>query len=156
MSKYDPRNCEFSEDPQENLRIENEILKLKLQAQYGGMHGSFNDVPPEIEHVFLKQVERFEKEWQKQRFNLKTVYEVLGKPWFANASKLKPSELEAQLKRLLGLFEQRNINVHFIHDYHPLIKYKFITEELFHEEMENMNLPGWTMNFIYEEFHPEE
>ena len=38
--------------------------------------------------------------------------------------------------------------------YPDLIIYKFITEELFAHELEMNGIPGMTINFIYEEFHP--
>ena len=45
----------FSDDPQENLRIENDFLKLKLKAQFGdGFFMDSNaDLPPEIENQFF-------------------------------------------------------------------------------------------------------
>jgi hypothetical protein len=39
-------------------------------------------------------------------------------------------------------------------EYSDEIKYKFISEELIHEEAQMMNMPGMIMHFIYEEFHP--
>ena len=46
----------FSDDPQENMRIENDFLKLKLKAQYGDAFfmESNADLPPEIENEFKK------------------------------------------------------------------------------------------------------
>jgi hypothetical protein len=32
--------------------------------------------------------------------------------------------------------------------------YRFITEELFYHETDNMKMPGWVTHFTYEEFHP--
>jgi hypothetical protein len=43
----------FSEDPTENMKIENEFLKIKMKAQYGdGFFMSEGDgsLPPEIEN----------------------------------------------------------------------------------------------------------
>ena len=47
----------FSDDANENFRIENEILKIKLKAQYGdAFHMETNaDTPPEIENKFLAE-----------------------------------------------------------------------------------------------------
>jgi len=38
--------------------------------------------------------------------------------------------------------------------YAPSVIYKFITEELFDHEMDDIMLPGFVHHFIYEEFHP--
>ena len=153
MSKHDSHLQEFSNDPDENLRIENEIMKLKLQAEFGGIHYGSENIPPQIENLFLKQVERFEREWCHSQSNFIKVYDFLGKPKFIKPKDLRLSEAEAQLSRILELLAEKNIQVHFLRQYHPLLKYKFLTEKLFQHEIENISVPGWTMNFIYEEFH---
>jgi hypothetical protein len=51
------QNENFSDDPEQNLRIENEILKLKMQAERGALFGGNREnLPPEIEAEFLKNV----------------------------------------------------------------------------------------------------
>ena len=51
----------FNDDPEQNLRIENEILKLKMQAERGALFGgNMQDLPPEMEAEFLKNVQQFE------------------------------------------------------------------------------------------------
>jgi hypothetical protein len=44
--------------------------------------------------------------------------------------------------------------VNFGDDYDDRTKYSFITEELFEEETDDVILPGTTVHFDYEEFHP--
>ena len=39
-------------------------------------------------------------------------------------------------------------------DYERAVIYKFITEELFEHEMDNISVSGMVTHFIYEEFHP--
>jgi len=156
MSNYDLPTPEFSDDPQENLRIENEIIKLKLSAEFGAVHNGSENIPPAMEHFFLQQIERFEKEWHKQQLDFIRIYDFLGRPKFIDPKDLKPTHVAIQLNRILKLLQEKNINVYFIRDYHPLLKYKFLTEELFQHEMENISMPGWNMNFIYEEFRPEQ
>ena len=51
----------LSDDPEENLRMENELLKLKLQAQFGASPGTSEGLPPGIENEFLKNVYAFEQ-----------------------------------------------------------------------------------------------
>ena len=143
----------FSEDPQEQLHIENQILKLKMQAESGAYFGPMaDDLPPEIENDFLKHVQAFEDAWQ----NVKqvAVHEILGNPEYKEAALISDDEIPKELERLHALMEERNMQLDVLGDYDPRVIYTFITEELFKHETNDMQLPGWTTNFIYEEFHP--
>jgi hypothetical protein len=44
----------FSDDPEEQLKIENDILKLKLQAELGGAFEGEEGLSPDLENIFLK------------------------------------------------------------------------------------------------------
>jgi hypothetical protein len=143
----------FSEDPMENLHIENQILKLKMQAESGAFFGEMDkDLPPEIEHDFLKHVQEFEEAWQ----NVKQVpvFELLGKPDFIKADLLDDEKIVEELDRLIEIMEEREIQLDILGEYPARLIYTFITEELFQLETDDLQLPGWTKNFIYEEFHP--
>ena len=53
---------------EENLRTENEFLKMKLMLEHGGQFGELDedgntDLPPEIENEFLNSVMAFEKQF---------------------------------------------------------------------------------------------
>ncbi|MBL0073388.1 MAG: hypothetical protein IPP34_16880 [Bacteroidetes bacterium] len=51
------------EDGEESLRFENELLKIKLRAEFGAINiGNFpkHEVPPEVENEFLKTFEKVE------------------------------------------------------------------------------------------------
>ena len=52
----------FTNDPEEDLRMENELLKLKMQAERGGVFVGGEDIPPEIENDWLQNILRFEEE----------------------------------------------------------------------------------------------
>lgn len=144
----------FSDDPTENLRIENEILKLKMQAESGAYFSENTKagLPSEIENEFLRQVQQFEEAWKDVK-QVK-VYDIIGQPDFIKADELSPPEIENELKKLFTLLEKHNINLDVLGKYEPLIIYRFITEELFEHETDDMQMPGMTKNFIYEEFHP--
>jgi hypothetical protein len=60
----------FSDDYAENMRMENEFLRLKLKAQYGdAFHMESNaGLPPEIENQFLKSMMAFEDVHSKAGF----------------------------------------------------------------------------------------
>lgn len=142
----------FSDDPSKNINIENEILKLKLQAETGAFFGSSENLPPEVENNFLKQVQQFEDAWR----DVKTVklYNFIGNPSYKSDTELNDEEIKTELERLMELMENHNISLAVLGQYEQRLIYRFITEELFQHEINDMQLPGWATNFTYEEFHP--
>ena len=48
-----PEDKKFSDDPEENLRLENKFLKMKMMAESGGIFGGSSDsgLSPEIIHT---------------------------------------------------------------------------------------------------------
>lgn len=146
-------NHSFNNEPEENLRIENEILKLKMMAERGAMFGgSMEEIPPEIEAQFLKNVEAFENSWDNAK--LVSVYEYIGEPAYKKAHELDPHNTKAELLSLLELMSSKNVVLDVLEEYEPSVIYQFITEELFLAEISDISLPGYTYHFIYEEFHP--
>lgn len=142
----------FSDDPEENLRMENELLKLKLQAQFGAMSGDGGNLPPDIENEFLKNVYAFEQNHSKQK-PIKLAAS-LGFPDFQKAESLSDENLKKEYNRLLELLNTKSIAIDFIRPREDRFKYKFITEELF-EHTTGGGMPGMTLHFIYEEFRPD-
>ncbi len=147
----------FSDDPLENLKIENDFLKLKLKAQYGDAFfmQSNADLPPEIENQFLKNMMAFEENHQNAEYT--TVYEKLGKPDYKPVTDLNPQEITLALKALTGSMKEHGINLDICDGPYPdEVIYQFITEELFGHEIEKEPVFGSSWNFIYEEFHPND
>jgi hypothetical protein len=142
---------ELPEDP-EDLRLENEILKLKLQAEMGARFESSEELPPELEHQFLQQVVAFEE--ASRTVQTKKVYDILGRPPFRRLEELTPQEIGPELHRLYNLLEEKNMELDVQGQYDDVILYRFITEELFEHETDDFNLPGMITHFTYEEFHP--
>jgi hypothetical protein len=150
-------NEKFSDNPEEHFRIENEILKIKLKAQYGDAFfmQTNDELPPEIENQFLKNILAFEDSRADAAFT--TVYESLGKPGYKSAEELNDIEITAALQKITAIMEKHNIALH-INDgpYADRIIYTFITEELFAHEIETNPIFGSGWNFIYEEFYPND
>jgi len=147
----------FSDDPLENMKIENEFLRLKLKTQYGDAFfmQSNNDLTPEIENQFLKNMMAFEENHQNAEYT--TVYEKIGKPEYKPVTELTPAEISAALKVLTGSMNRHCINLDICDgSYSDEVIYKFITEELFAHEIEKEPVFGISWNFIYEEFHPND
>lgn len=142
----------FSDDAQENLRIENEILKLKMQAESGAFFGGEGGLPPEIENRFLQNVQKFEEAWKDVKYV--KVYDLIGRPPFKDVDELSDEGIKGETERLTAIMNEKEVFLGVLGEYEPRVIYTFITKELFEYETDNMQLPGWSKDFIYEEFHP--
>jgi len=142
----------LSDDPEENLRMENELMKLKLQAELDATSFTASDIDPEMENEFLKNVMAFEQNFAGAKPT--RVFDLLGKPEFRRADELTDEALDIGLEKLNGLLEEKNINVYFGDEVDSRTQYQFITEELFDHETTFLPMPGMMTCFDYEEFHP--
>lgn len=144
---------QFSDDPEEQLRIENELLKLKLQAETGADLYELSEMPPDVENAFLNNILAFER--QLDSMAEVPIFEILGKPDdFKNESELSDAEIDRELERLTDLMRDKSLEVGFGGEYDNRLKYKFITEELFLHETQQFDIPDMVNHFMYEEFHP--
>lgn len=132
---------QVSDDPQENLRIENEILKLKMQAESGAFFGGEGGIPPAMEEA-----------WKDVKYV--RVYDQIGRPVFRPENELSNEEIKTETERLTAVMNKKEVFLDISGEYEPRLIYRFITEELFDHETDDMQLPGWSKNFSYEEFHP--
>lgn len=136
--------------PRKNLRVENELLKEKLQSEFG-MKGMKSDLPDELENDWLNYIYDFEK-LHKDAKEI-SVYERLGKPEFKKTSNMNDEEITSELSRLYDLMDQNGLALNTLCDYDDRIIHEFVTEELFKEMIDDIRLEGMRTNFIYEEFH---
>lgn len=143
----------YSGDREDEMRLENDILKLKLQAEFGAQFDEISkDISPEVEKQFLQQVYDFEKAWENQEMT--TVARLLGNPLFRPLAEIPDPELEKEWEAVKQLYEEKNISLDFTHEYPLREKYRFATCELPLHETMFVNMPGMMLGFIYEEFHP--
>lgn len=146
-------NNELNNEEKEKLHLENEILKLKMQAQFGAMFGQMSDeMTPEMEHAFLKNILEFEEQYQAK--NMIKVYDLLGKPVYKPFEQLAEEEIKTELKRLIQFMNDKKVNLHVKAKYEAEVLYRFITEELFQHETDDIQVDGMSKDFFYEEFHP--
>jgi len=146
-------NEPFSDDPEEQLRIENELLRLKLQAETGADIHQLSDVPPEVENAFLNNILAFER--QLDNLEEVSIYNIIGEPTdFKKESELSDEEIAKELPRLMDLMKEKGIEVDYGAPYTDRLKYKFVTEELFEHQTQKFDIPDMINHFIYEEFHP--
>lgn len=142
---------------EDRLKAENDFLKMKLMLEKGATFGGNenNDLPAELENAFLNNVMAFEKQFDEMK-TIK-VFDKIGRPGhFKPVSEIPDAEISKAWEELLAYLNKYNIDLDVCS---PNISdrelYRFTVEELFEHETDDMNLPGWTTNFIYDEFHPD-
>ena len=134
-----------------DLRKENDLLKMKLTAEFGMQH-SESKMDEELENEWLNYIYSFEKSYAESK-RVK-IYDFIGKPEFKKFDELAENEVESELERLYELLQKNNIILDCICDYKDDVIYKFITEELFQEETDDIRIDGLNHCYLYEEFHP--
>jgi hypothetical protein len=137
---------------EERLRRENEIEKLKLSAFHDAHFSSNDDLPPEVESEWLNYIKAFEEQYEN--VDQITVAERLGQPEFPAIDELSEDEIPAKLDELMELMYQNGISLDALPEVSDAELYRFITEELFLEEIDDFDIEGMMSCFIYEEFHP--
>ncbi|MEP6948007.1 MAG: hypothetical protein ABI863_01970 [Ginsengibacter sp.] len=148
-----PEEEKFSDDPEENLRMQNNFLKMKMMAESGALFGGEGGLPADIENQFLKNVMEFEKANADAKPT--TIFEVLGKPDFEDETNLGEEKFKKQFSRLQKLLRKYDMNVDFGRERDNRFKYNFITKELFEHQTAFMPVKGMSTYFSYEEFHPD-
>ncbi|MFH0867353.1 MAG: hypothetical protein V1904_14260 [Bacteroidota bacterium] len=144
-----------SDDELEKLRIENEIKKMKLTLKHGA---DFSHSPEEskldplLEAQFLDNIERFENAYN----NCKQipVYDLIGKPEYKKAGVIPDDEIHTELQKIMQVMNENGIFLDTLCEVDDRVLYRFITEELFLHETDDIRVAGMAHNFIFEEFHP--
>jgi hypothetical protein len=148
-----PEEENFSDDPEENLRMQNDFLKMKMMAESGAIFGGDVELPPEIQNQFLRNILEFERANADSK--PMRIFEILGKPFFEEEKNLDEIIFETEFKRLLELLNDYSINIQFTKERDDRFKYNFITSELFDHETTFLPVKGMITYFSYEEFHPD-
>jgi hypothetical protein len=144
-----------SEDELERLRMENELKKAKLMLEHGA---SFSDtsgkspVHPLIENEFLNSIQAFEENYREAKPIL--LYDFIKRPEFSAVGSIPDSQINEELDKLIHILNENGIQIDTICDVEEREIYRFITEELFSHEIDNMRIPEMMTCFIYEDFHP--
>lgn len=139
----------------EKLRIENELKKMKLTLEHGASFsnpGENTELNPLIEAQFLDNIEQFENAYN----NCKQipVYDFIGKPDYKKADVIPDDEIHSELEKITKVMNENGIFLDTLCEVEDRVLYRFITEELFIHETDNIRVAGMAHNFIYEEFHP--
>lgn len=136
----------------DELSTENELMKLKMMAEFGGDFVGGDDIPPDIENQFLKQILNFHKLHDNSKVT--TVYKYIGEPEYNHVHDLSDKEVVKELKHLMKLMEKNGVSLTVLAETPKREVYRFITEELFKHEIEDIKVKGWLNQFVYEEFYP--
>lgn len=151
---------EYSEDlnEEENLKNENEFLKMKLMLEQGAQFGNIqsgSELPAEIQNQFLKNIIEFEKQFEEHK-TIKLFDKIERPTHFKLVSKIPDEEIDRAWNVLDTYLRKYGIELSVCS---PNIGnrelYRFATEELFEHEIDDMNLPGMMTGFIYDEFYPD-
>jgi hypothetical protein len=141
----------------EQMEAENDFLKMKLMLEKGAhfSESKSDDLPPEIENFFLKNVIEFEKQFENRKMIL--IRDKLGNPdHFKPHLGIPDDEIELAWGILSDHLEKNGIS---LASCSPKVTsrelYRFTTEELFNKEMDDVNVPGLMHCFIYDEFYPD-
>jgi hypothetical protein len=144
-------------DDQEKLREENEFLKMKIMLQHGAEFGinRSEDLPPEVEHHFLKNVLAFEKQYQEGK-QIK-IFDKIERPvHFKPVAEIPDDAIVQAWDELREYMNKYCVDLDACS---PNVTsrelYRFTTEELFQHETDDINMPGWVTHFIYDEFYPD-
>lgn len=119
----------------DEIQFENELLKLQARAEFGATVHSESDLPDEIENQFFKNVLKFER--AHRQVKSVRVFDFIGKPEIKNIRSIKKNQLKNEMNRLLELFSEHNIAIDCICEVSDSDFYKFLSEELIHEEMDD-------------------
>ncbi len=141
---------------EEKLKAENDFLKMKLMLERGAYMGGENEeLPADIENQFLNNVMAFEKQFEERK-TIKLFDKIKRPQHFKPVADISDKEIEEAYNSLLEYLNEHSIDFSVCSPNIPVRElYRFITEELFEHDMDDLDLPGWTTNFIYDEFHPD-
>ena len=143
------------EEELKRLQQANEEKKKKLTEEFGAHFGSMNDsndLSPDIESQFLDNIMAFEDAWKDSKQI--TLHEFLGQPRYTKSEDLTDGEISKELNRINDLMHKHQVSLDTLCEVSDRELYRFITVELFQQEIDDMHIPGMITHFTYEEFHP--
>ena len=147
---------ELSRD--EQLRAENDILKMKLMLEHGARfpeNGATPELPAELENEFLNHIMEFERQFA-QRKTTTVGARLKDLSGFKLPADLDAGAYDAAWSALRTFLNENGIDLHACNKNVPSKElYRFVLEELVHHEIDDISIPGMICGFIYEEFYPE-
>lgn len=155
MNELNESSEKFGEEARELLRIENEILRIKLAVELGGKIEDLEGgevIPLEVENMFLQNILAFEHQFEYAE--TQSILYILGNPTFKDIDELNEFGLKAAIKSFDAMMKEHHLQLNFNADYTNREKYQFITEEFLHHHIVDVKVDGLITHFSYEDFHP--
>lgn len=137
---------------EDNKKIDIGLKKKELTEKYGAHFGEFSEIPAEIESECLQNIEKFEEQFSKHKTI--SVFDYLGQPKYKKLKDIKLAEIPLELERINEVLGKGGISLSTLCEVDNYDLYRFITEELFEEEIDDIKIPGMMNCFTYEDFHP--
>jgi hypothetical protein len=136
-------------------RALNEQKRRELEQRYGAQFSRTPPgMPPEAEADWLEYITEFERQYAAN--GQISVREFVGSPDLRPLAAIPPKEMADASEALLDLLLENNIIIEFDREVSDAEVYRFITEELFQEKMDNIRIEQMMHTFVYEEFHPDD
>lgn len=144
----------FPESADERIqRALNNAKRIELSDKFGGVFVAGDlQLPADVESEFLQRIEEFELKWASH--DVTTVRRFIGDPPVSPLAELSRDELPIELGHLMSTLDDNDIELDFGERPCDEEVYRFIVEELFEHEIDDIRVPGMVCHFIYEEFHP--
>lgn len=140
--------------PAFDLSVENELLILKLKAEFGTeCTKGAQEIPPEVVHEFLLSVYQFESKF-REPIPVISVYDKIGRPAFRKSDNIPDQHITEELNRVNDVLAKNYIVLDVLDHYPDRQIYKFLTEEFLYHRMDDIEMDGYTHHFCYEDFHP--
>jgi len=132
-------------------RIQESMVEAKrdyLRDEFGmQFEHTDSDMPVELENEWLDSVTAFEQQFAEAKTT--TVRERLENPPIKPLKEMQLYEIGEALELLLELLAAYGIAVDFMGDVQELDAYRYITETLLDEEVDDVRIPGMVMHFEY-------
>jgi hypothetical protein len=150
MYQQEQNNDEINRE--DELRAENEVLKLKLELEHGMKDmGADAYLDANTQYQWLNYIYNFEQ-LHKNAKKI-SVYDAIGRPAFIKANELSVERITQELDRLFSIMHEKGVALDMLAEYEDEVIYRFITEELFAHEMDEVRIEGMVHHFTYEDFH---
>lgn len=136
-------------------RIQESLIQTKreqLRDEFGMQFDHRDDrLPPEVQNEWLDYLLDFERQFENA--SQITVRERIGNPTIQPVAEIPLYALEEAVEDLLDLLAEHGIAVEFMGEWDDLAAYRFITEELLDEVMDDIRIEG--MFSVFEATTPE-
>lgn len=119
-----------------------------LRDQYGMIHEHHSpEMPPEMESKWLDYLLEFERQFENAARI--TVRAFIGDPAPPPIDTLNPDDLAAAVDALMDLLAAHSIAVDFLGNVDYETVYRYLTEELLDEEIDDIRIPDMWLHFTY-------